>query len=620
MTIEKLMPASGLDKDLVEKLKHLLPETVADGKINWESLKELLGEHLEDEGEVEHFGLTWPGKRQSRRLASMPSTGTLVPVLRDGINEEETDNIFIEGDNLEVLKILQKSYAGRIKLIYIDPPYNTGNDFLYKDDYSEPLESYLQKTGQADQEGQLLTTNPKIGGRFHSNWLNMMYPRLRIARNLLREDGVIFISIDEHESYHLRILLNEVFGEENFITDIAWQRKYSVSNNFKGIASIRESILVYSQSNLFVNGLLPRTEESKARYANPDKDPRGPWKPVDYWNQASPEKRPNLVYTITNPNTGKTIFPEKKAWKYSLETHQKHIEENRIWWGVDKSNTVPSLKLFLSEVRDGLIPHNWWTHDESGNTDEAKKELEKLFDVAPFDTPKPTRLLKKIIQIANVAEDDIVLDFFAGSGTTAQAVLELNNEDGIKRNFILVQLPELINNQIFSSIVQVGKERIRRVIKKQIFEESEKSNLHHKQKIDRGFKVFTLKSSSIKKWENHEGNDITAFQTSLFNLENALIEGWEEADVISEIQLLQGFPLNSKIEQDSKFSNNRVHRVSSEYIGYKLFICLEANLNSITTEQIKAVLSSEDIFICLDQSLTDEAKLQLTDNHNVKTI
>lgn len=304
--------------------------------------------------------------------------------------DSDTENMLIQGDNLDGLKALLPYYAGKVKCIYIDPPYNTRSAFEHYDDNLE-----------------------------HTVWLSMMYPRLEILRELLSEDGSIWVNLDDHEVHYLRVIMDEIFGRTNFISHITWQRKYSVSNNFKGLASICDHILAYKKDDSFFPNLLPRTEESKARYSNPDNDARGPWKAVDYLNQATPEKRPNLCYDIVNPNTKLIVKNTKKAWKYDRTTHATHVEESRLWWGINGNNTVPALKLFLSEVRDGMTPHNWWPHEEVGHTDEAKKENIALFGPrATFDTPKPERLIQRVLQIAT-NPGDIVLDSFLGSGTTA---------------------------------------------------------------------------------------------------------------------------------------------------------------------------------------------------------
>lgn len=611
MSIQKLRPTFTFDQDRIERLKAIAPEAFADGKINWDVLKQALGEYLEDESStVEHFGLFWPGKREARRFASKPSSGTLIPAEGEGVDEENTHNIFIEGDNLEVLKLLQKSYAGQVKMIYIDPPYNTGNDFVYSDNFTESLDVYLELSGQRGQTGELLTTNTRADGRFHSNWLNMIYPRLRLARTLLREDGVIFVSIDDNENYHLRMVMNEIFGEENFRAEISWQKKYSVSNNYKGIASIRDLILVYSRSESFANGLLPRTEESLGRYLNPDNDARGPWKAVDYWNQASPDARPNLVYPIANPNNGKVILPTKKAWKFSKEVYERHAAENRLWWGKDGSNTVPALKLFLTDVKDGLIPHDWWPHEDAGHTDEAKKELQDLFDgAAPFDTPKPTRLIKRIMRVANVQKDDIVMDFFAGSGTTAHAVLQQNIEQSSENRFVLIQIPEPVTNPAFPTLSEIGKERIRRVSRK----------LKAEGAIgDLGFRVYKLAPSSFKQWHNYDGQDIAALEQQFAQFETPLVDGWTKENLLTEIILQQGFPLDSIITPQKEFAKNEIVVVSSPASAHKLFVCLDEKIHDATVKELK--LAKRDVFICLDSALSSEAKVRLGDTTNLVVI
>ncbi|ELA8470245.1 site-specific DNA-methyltransferase [Vibrio alginolyticus] len=335
-------------------------------------------------------------------------------------SEQEFSNLLIKSDNLLALKALEQDYTSKVKCIVIDPPYNTGSAFSHYDD-----------------------------GLEHSMWLTLMRDRLVLLHQLLSEDGSLWITIDDNESHYLKVMCDEIFGRENFVTDITWQRKYSVSNNFKGIASICDRILVYRKSDKFVNNLLPRTEDSVARYKNPDNDPRGPWKSVDYLNQATPEKRPNLCYDITNPNTGEVIKNTKKAWKYDRETHRKHVEEKRIWWGINGTNTTPAVKLFLSEVRDGMTPHNWWPHDDVGHTDEAKKEIIQLFgrqDV--FDTPKPERLIQRILTIAT-NPGDLVLDSFAGSGTTGAVAQKMG------RRWIMVELGDHCETHIVPRLKKV---------------------------------------------------------------------------------------------------------------------------------------------------------------------
>lgn len=578
---EKLdMTSPDLVNQNLEKLATLFPNCVTEstnGKaIDFDLLKQELN-HEVVEGNKERYRLEWPGKREAIVTANLPTTKTLRPVREDSVDFDKTENIYIEGDNLEVLKLLQESYLGKIKMIYIDPPYNTGNDYVYKDNFTQDGEVYKEESGQKDEYNQRLEVNPESGGRYHSDWLSMMYPRLKLARNLLTGDGVIFISIDDNELYNLKKISDEIFGEFNFKINISWQKKYSVSNNFKGIASIKEYILAYSKSDGFQNGLLPRSAESKKRYTNPDNDPRGPWKAVDYWNQASPEKRPNLVYDIINPNSNHIIKPSTKAWKYSKETHELHIKENRIWWGTDGANQVPSLKLFLSEVTNGLIPHNWWEHKEVGHTDEAKKEIIELFKGrAPFDTPKPTRLIERIIQISNMNENDILLDFFSGSATSAQALLQKNSEDSGKRKYIQVQIPESTNEKSeaykagYKNICEIGKERIRRAAKK-IKEETGAD-------IDYGFRVYKLDESNMQDvyYKPQEYN-----QTQLDAFADNVKPDRTADDLLAQVMLDWGLPLSLKIEQAS-ISGKQVFKVA----GDSLFACFDDGIDEDFAKEI----------------------------------
>lgn len=372
-----------------------------------------------------------------------------VPELSCGENGKSSDsgNLIVQGDNLHALKALLPRYAGQVKCIYIDPPYNTGNEgWVYNDNVNSPeIRRWLGEV--VGKEGETLDR--------HDRWLCMMYPRLVLLRQFLRDDGAIFVSIDDNEVATLRLLMDEIFGAGNFRACITWQRKYSVSNNFRGIATIIDYVMAYSRTDKFQNNLLPRTQESLERYANPDQDPRGPWKAVDYLNQATPDKRPNLCYPVTNPTTGQVIRNIKKAWKYEPSIHARHVAEKRLWWGREGKNAVPALKLFLSEVRDGMTPHNWWSHEDAGHTDEAKKELDSVLGPSVFDTPKPTRLIQRILQIAT-DQDSLILDSFAGSGTTGHAALKQNAEDGGTRRFILVEMDDGIARTVTA-------ERVRRV-------------------------------------------------------------------------------------------------------------------------------------------------------------
>ena len=427
----------------IEQLKSLFPEAFTEGKVDFEVLKGLLGGTV-DERE-EKYGLNWHGKRRARQIALTPSTGTLRPCPEESVDWDTTQNLMIEGDNLEVLKLLQKSYAGKVKLIYIDPPYNTGKDFVYPDNFQDNIKNYLELTGQVDGDGRKLSSNSEASGRFHTDWLNMMYPRLKLARTLLKDDGVIFISISDHEFHNLRHLMNEVFGEENFVATVIWQKVYSPKNSARHFSEDHDYVLVYAQSGeKWTPCLLPRTEEMEARYINPDNDPRGPWKPGDlsarnYYGEGT--------YPVACPS-GRIIQgpPSGRYWVISKAKFDELNSDTRIWWGSD-GNNVPAIKRFLSEVQQGRVLQTFWSYEEVGHTQEAKKELISTIEFpnsdAVFETPKPTRLIHRMLQLATKPEDSsLVLDFFAGSGSTLHGVLSQNAADGGNRRCILVQLPE----------------------------------------------------------------------------------------------------------------------------------------------------------------------------------
>ena len=382
--------------------------------------------------------LHWPGKQAAAYAAHTPSAKAFQPDRDASVCFDATRNLFIEGDNLDALKLLQASYAGQVKLIYIDPPYNTGHEYVYNDDF----------------------------GRRHADWLSMMYPRLQLARELLTEDGAIFVSIGATEHAHLVQLLCEVMGDANFRADIVWQKRYTRSNNTRDFTTVVEHIVVFAKSAAFTVNLLPRTPAADARYGNPDNDPRGPWKPASFLNPLPPAQRPNLCYPITNPNTGRVTVPTTHAWRRSAAEYERLAEDGLLYWGTDGRSPVPSVKMFLSEVR-GLTPTDFWSHEYAGHTDEGTRDLAALIDGKVFNNPKPVKLMRRVLEHAT-DPSSVVLDFFAGTGTMAQAVLELNAADGGSRAFIAVQLPERCHprsaaaKQGFTTIADIGAERIRR--------------------------------------------------------------------------------------------------------------------------------------------------------------
>ncbi len=472
----------------VERIAALFPNCVTERKgkdgeveraIDFDMLRQELSRDIIDTGE-ERYQFTWPGKREAIRLANSPIAAALRPIRKDSVDFDTTQNLYIEGDNLDVLKLLRENYLGKVKMIYIDPPYNTGNDFVYEDDFSQATGDYLANSGQFDDQGNRLVANTESNGRFHTDWLNMIYPRLKVARDLLTDDGVIFISIDDNEVENLKKICSEIFGESNFKSQIVWQKRYTRSNNTIDFTTVVEHILVYSKTDQFVVNLLPRTDEADNRYTNPDNDPRGPWKGASFLNPATPSQRPNLCYPITNPNTGETTYNTDHAWRRAKEVFEQLQAENKLYWGIDGKSKVPSIKMFLSEAR-GLTPINFWDHEYAGNTDNGSTELFDLMKTKVFDFPKPVKLIKRVLEHAS-NKDSIVLDFFSGSATTAHAVMQLNAEDDGNRKFIMVQVPETIPIESeackagYTNICEIGKERIRRAGKRIKSELEQKAN------------------------------------------------------------------------------------------------------------------------------------------------
>lgn len=626
MTIEELKRPERLDEDRIKALKALFPEAFPDGRFNAQTLRELLDEPTlpPSEGDA-HYGLEWPGKRQARKRAVAPPTTTLAPAVGMGVNEEQTRNVIIEGDNLEVMQAILKAYAGRVKLIYIDPPYNTGNDFVYRDDFKEGIDAYLDQTKQRDTDG-LLVSNPRTSGRFHANWLNMIYPRLKLAHSLLSDEGVIFVSIDDNELQNMLYICDEIFGEENFIGNIVWQKKYATANDTVDISGMHEYVVVYAKQKKYSNSgkreallsKLGRSEKQDKAYKNPDNDERGPWKAGDYTCNKTAEERPNLYYAIINPTTGEEVWPSRSSvWRYSKERHQQNVDEGRIWWGVDGRNRVPAYKRYLDDV-GGVIADSWWEHEKVGHTDEAKKELRALFPEAgdAFDTPKPTRMIKRIIDLATSSVDQhVVLDFFAGSGTTGQAVMEVNEADQGDRQFILVQAPESSKpgseamNAGLRTISQVTAERIKRSAKK----------LDPKKGTDVGFRLYRAAPSNLRKYQPKTAQSVQELNGLNFAGTSALIPDYKPQDVITELMLLEGFPLDSRVEQSPEF-DDVVHVVTHSERSYRLLVCLSTDtLSDATVEE--AAKFPKDTFVCLESSLNDQLKLRLADAvENVKTL
>lgn len=535
--------------EAAERLAELFPEVIADGKADVEKLKVLLGDDVEDARE--RFGLFWPGKTRAIRAAQTPTTSTLMPDKENSVDWDTTQNVFIEGDNLEVLKILQKHYYGQIKMIYIDPPYNTGNDFVYADDYADSIGNYLELTGQTDEGGKL-STNSESAGRFHSNWLNMMYPRLKLARNLLREDGVLALSIDDDEMPRVRLLLDEIFGENNFYASICWQKKYSPANDAKRFSDMHDFILIVARSDRFIRGLLPRTEENNKPYKHDDGDGRGRYRTdnlsVRTYSAAND-------YPVENPNTGEIYYPPAgRCWVFSQEKLNVYISENRIYWGKDGAG-APQLKRYLSEVQQGTVPTTWWDFNFAGHNDESRKEIRALFGTTSvFDTPKPTKLIRRLLQVLTTGADgEIVLDFFAGSGTTADAVMQQNCEDQGQRKFIQVQLPEPLSEKASNvdwnptTIADVTRERIRRAGKKILEEEASKLD-GRTGTLDVGFRAYKLVDTNFTKWKADSGLSEDELVGLFSDLADSADDHARPEALLTEVLLKLGFSLTEKIE------------------------------------------------------------------------
>lgn len=568
------LQSMNITEDNISKLNSLFPEAFNEGSIDFDVLKQLLGENVDEK--EERYGLNWHGKRQARQLALTPSRGTLRPCKGESVDWDNTKNLMIEGDNLEVLKLLQKSYAGKVKLIYIDPPYNTGKDFVYPDNFQDNMKNYLEITGQTE-DGARLSTNTETSGRYHTDWLNMIYPRLKLARNLLKEDGVIFISIDDAEVDNLKKVCSEIFGEENFVANIVWQKKYSPQNDATYFSDMHDHILVYAKqrknskndSNGWNIDFLPRSDEQNAAYKNPDNDPRGVWKSVDLSVKTYSKAND---YSITTPSGRIVTPPASRCWQVSEKRFAELCKENKIWFG-ENGNNVPSIKRFLTEVQDGVVPTTWWSYKECGHNQEAKQELKKLMEGESvfFDTPKPLRLLDRILHLATTNDkNSIILDFFAGSGTTAHATLNKNIADSGSRRYIAVQLPEKIDDEKYHTISELTKERLRRAGKKVREDNPE-------WKGDVGFRVFKLDTSNIRPWEA----TAETLSEQIDAYVSPILEGRSEEDLLTELMLKRGIDLSVNIET-RQFDGLTVSCVD----GGKLFTCFTRQIPASSVEEL----------------------------------
>ena len=599
MTLESL----DIKQQKLQALREILPEIFEDGEIIPDKLKDIFGDEVNESHE--HYSFTWSGKRDCYRTILEKTNATLKVDTDKDVPAGE--NVFIEGDNLEVLKLLQLSYHKKVKMIYIDPPYNKDKDFVYSDTWGDSIQNYLLQTDQLRDEGYTSTKSNSTGRR-HTNWLNMIYPRLWLSRNLLKEDGVIFVSIDDDEVHNLRKVMDEIYGEENFVANVIWEKKYSPQNDAKWLSDNHDHILIYAKNkDIWRPNLLPRTKEQNDRYKNPDNDPRGNWKSSDLSVKTYSKSND---YPITAPSGKVSNPPQSRCWSVSPKKYQELLDDNRISFGED-NNGVPRLKSFLSEVKQGTVPLTIWKYLEVGHNQDATKEVKELFDGnAYFDTPKPVRLLKRILHLST-NDNDIILDFFAGSGTTAHAVMDLNQEDGRNRKYILVQLPEATDEKSeaykvgYKKISDITKERIKRVITKLDYKE--------------GFKSFYLDNSNfqifkeVKKRPNESYEQIEKMlKMSMFH-ENILTQGAKELDLVYEVGLKNGFTLSAKVEEVKTDKYSFITLTEDERV-----YCFSFD-KQIDGDIVFSIPKGVKI-ICYEKALSTNVKLNLRENLDLEVL
>lgn len=614
-------------KERLDALKALMPEVFDEDKIDWEKLKATLGEDVSFHDE--RYVLSWAGKSDAFRTLQQATSATLVPSREESVDFDKTNNIFIEGDNLDALKILQRSYFRKVKMIYIDPPYNTGGDsFVYADDFSENREDYLRRIGEKDKNGMLTASgefkaNGKDKGHYHSNWLNMMMPLMYLAKSLMKDDGVIFVSIDDNEVYNLRMLMNEVFGEENFVASIVWQKRTSPDARYN-LGAAHDYILVYGrkieETKKSLNKI-PLPKDRADEYKNPDNDPRGDWASVDITGQTG-HATESQFYTITTPSGVEYTPPTGRCWALSKKTFNELVKDNRIWFGVDGNNR-PRKKVFLSEV-DGVNEWTWWTNKEVGHNQEASKEIKTLLGSADiFTNPKPTRLIKHIAEIATKG-DDIILDFFAGSGTTGDAIMQLNllQKNG-RRRYISIQLPEVCDTKSeaykagYKTIAEITKERLRRAgklvkeeAKKKIAEEKEQLSFGdstNTQIPDTGFKVFKVAKSNFKQWQHIKGTEKEKWQKQLLNFTESLTADAKNENVVYELMLKNGVDLNASVKHEGD-----VYLVDGKRLCLMLEKADQQTIDNVLAMMPEKVIALDRLFEGNDQLLTNTS-LQMKD-------
>ena len=663
----KMHSLDGVQRN-IELIGKLFPNAITEvkrnGKVEHAIDFDVLRQELSDsivEGREERYQFTWPDKKKAMLAANAPITATLRPVVADSVGKNGTpggfdsENLYIEGDNLEVLKLLQETYLGKVKMIYIDPPYNTGNDFVYEDDFAQSTEDYMGNSGQYDEEGNRMVTNTESNGRFHTDWLNMIYPRLKLAKDLLADDGAIFISIDDNELYNLKKICDDVYGESCFVGNVAWQRTYSMRNDSKGLPSEAEHILVYSKQPNWIPNKLPRTDKMDAAYKNPDNDPNGAWQNTTPYAPGA-RTHQGMVYAIQHPFTGELLYPAPAScWRYDQKTMLDYMsgwceyelknindeKERAEICGVDVENIRKDVKAivlkydlnqakekaklvlnrgqwprfyftkdgmggirrktYLNQV-EGRTVTNLWPYAEVGHTDEAMKELKNLFDGSvPFDTPKPTRLVERILTIAT-DKDSYILDFFSGSATTAHAVMKKNMEDGGNRKYILVQLPEKGNSPQYETLCEIGKERVRRAGKQILSAGGGQLSFSETQPdqsapIDVGFRCLRLDSSNM---ENVYYTPDEVSQQDMFSLVDNVKPDRTPEDLLFQVMLDLGVLLSSPIEV-KEIAGKKVFNVADGF----LLACFD---HDVTEETVKAIAQMKPYYaVFRDSSMANDS-------------
>lgn len=604
----KMHSLDGVQRN-IELIGKLFPNAITEvkrnGKVEHAIDFDVLRQELSDsivEGREERYQFTWPDKKKAMLAANAPITATLRPVVADSVGKNGTpsgfdsENLYIEGDNLEVLKLLQETYLGKVKMIYIDPPYNTGNDFVYEDDFAQSTEDYMGNSGQYDEEGNRMVTNTESNGRFHTDWLNMIYPRLKLAKDLLADDGAVFISIDDNEVKNLMAMCDEVFGTSNFLATFVWQKKYGPANDAKGVSATHEYILLYGKnSDVWMPGLLPRSDEQLKAYKNPDNDPRGVWRASDL---SARTYSASCDYIITGPTGLKFSPPPSRSWIVNKESYQKLLADNRITFGSDGTGR-PMQKKFITEVKGGITPETWLPRERGGDNKIARYELKDIFPENLFDTPKPSKLISYLITISGVEKDAIILDFFSGSATTAHAVMKLNAEDGGHRKFIMVQLPEKTDEKSeaykagYKNICEIGKERIRRAGRKI----KENAGLTAPVDLDIGFRCLRLDSSNM---ENVYYTPEEISQQDMFSLVDNVKSDRTPEDLLFQVMLDLGVLLSSPIEV-KEIAGKKVFNVADGF----LLACFD---HDVTDETVKAIAQMKPYYaVFRDSSMANDS-------------